>query len=180
MPTGPGLQWSNLRTYVHLSNQTHIHVLNALHALLLSRMFVLIVGAGRVGSAVAKSALASGHEVSVLDEDPLSHERLDAGQSKSWEDSGGQFTVGTALEMDALIQAGIERADVFIASTAGDNTNLVIAQIAQKRFSVEKVIVRVMDPARAGWYGEQGLHTISPTKHAIEMFQQALEPEPVS
>ena len=48
-----------------------------------SLMFVLIVGAGRVGSAVAKSALAAGHEVSVLDEDPLSHERLDAGQSKS-------------------------------------------------------------------------------------------------
>ena len=85
----------------------------------LRAMFVLIVGAGRVGSAVAKSALAAGHEVSVLDEDPLSHERLDAGQDKSWEDSGGQFTVGTALEIDALIQAGIERADVFIASTGG-------------------------------------------------------------
>src|SRR6266550_1310963 len=137
-------------------------------------MFVLVVGAGRVGSAVAKSALAAGHEVSVLDEDPLSHERLDAGQSRSWDDSGGQFTVGTALETDALIQAGIERADVFIASTAGDNTNLVIAQIAQKRFEVEKVIVRVMDPFRASWYGEQGLHTISPTKHAMEMFQHAL------
>jgi trk/ktr system potassium uptake protein len=142
-------------------------------------MFLLIVGAGRVGSAVAKSALAAGHEVSVLDEDPLSHERLDAGQDKSWEDSGGQFTVGTALETDALVQAGIERADVFIASTAGDNTNLVIGQIAQRRFEVDKVIVRVMDPARAGWYGEQGLHTISPTKHAIEMFQSVLQPERV-
>src|SRR5437660_7164448 len=141
-------------------------------------MFVMIVGAGRVGSAVAKTALAAGHEVSVLDQDPLSHERLDAGQTQSWEDSGGQFTVGTALEMDALIQAGIERAEVFIASTSGDNTNLVIAQIAQKRFGVEKTIVRVMDPARASWYGEQGLHTISPTKHAIEMFQTALEMEP--
>jgi trk system potassium uptake protein TrkA len=140
-------------------------------------MFVLIVGAGRVGSAIAKSALADGYEVSVLDEDPLSHERLDAGQTKSWEDAGGQFTVGTALEIDALLQAGIERADVFIASTDGDNTNLIIAQIAQKRFGLEKVIVRVMDPARASWYGEQGLHTISPTKHAIEMFQQALQPE---
>ncbi len=140
-------------------------------------MYVLIVGAGRVGSAVAKSALASGHEVSVLDEDPLSHERLDAGQDKSWEDANGQFTVGTALEVEALIQAGIERADVFIASTAGDNTNLVIAQIAQKRFGVDRVIVRVMDPARAAWYGEQGLHTISPTRHAIEMFEGALEPE---
>jgi trk system potassium uptake protein len=140
-------------------------------------MFVMIVGAGRVGSAVAKAALAAGHEVSVLDEDPLSHERLDAGQSKTWEDSEGRFTLGTALETDALIQAGIEHADVFIASTDGDNTNLIIAQIAQKRFGVQKVLVRVMDPARASWYEEQGLHTISPTKHAIEMFERALEPE---
>src|ERR1700724_1391982 len=134
-------------------------------------MFVLIVGAGRVGSAVAKSALAAGHEVSVLDEDPLSHERLDAGQDKSWEDSGGQFTIGTALEIDALIEAGIERADVFIASTDGDNTNLVVAQVARRRFGIE----RGMDPARAPWYEEQGMNTISPTQHAIEMFEQALE-----
>jgi trk system potassium uptake protein len=141
-------------------------------------MFVMIVGAGRVGSAVAKSALAAGHEVSVLDEDPLSHERLDAGQAKSWEDAGGQFTVGTALELEALVQAGIERAEVFIASTDGDNTNLIIAQIAQRRFGVPRVIARVADPARADWYGEQGLHTISPTKHAIEMFERALELEP--
>jgi trk system potassium uptake protein TrkA len=137
-------------------------------------MFVLIVGAGRVGSSLARNALGAGHEVSVLDQDPLSHERLDAGQSESWEDSGGQFTVGAALELDALIQAGIERADVFIASTAGDNTNLVISQIAQKKFRVNQVIVRVMDPARAAWYREQGLETISPTKHAIEMFESAL------
>ena len=140
-------------------------------------MFVLVVGAGRVGSAVAKAALAAGHEVSVVDEDPLSHERLDVGEEGAWEDRGGRFTVGTALELDALMAAGIERADVFIASTDGDNTNLIIAQIAQKRFGVEKVIVRVMDPARAEWYGEQGLHTISPTQHAIEMFEAALEPE---
>jgi len=140
-------------------------------------MFVLIVGAGRVGSALAKSVLAAGHEVSVLDEDPLSHERLDAGQDKSWEDAQGQFTVGTALEIDALLQAGVERADVFIASTDGDNTNLIIAQIAQRRFGVPNVIARVMDPARADWYAEQGLHTISPTKHAIEMFESALQPE---
>lgn len=141
-------------------------------------MFVLIVGAGRVGSAIAKSALASGHEVSVLDEDQLSHEHLDAAQPRSWEESNGMFTLGTALETDALIQAGIERADVFIASTDGDNTNLIIAQIAQRRFGVPKVLVRVMDPARAAWYGEQGLHTISPTKHAIEMFESALAGEP--
>ena len=137
-------------------------------------MFVMIVGAGRVGSAVAKASLAAGHRVSVLDEDPLSHERLDAGQQLSWEDAGGEFTVGTALELDALEQAGIADADVFIASTDGDNTNLIIAQIAQRRFQVPKVLARVMDPARAAWYAEQGVHTISPTQHAIEMFERAL------
>jgi trk system potassium uptake protein TrkA len=137
-------------------------------------MLILIVGSGRVGSAVAKYALAAGHEVSVLDEDPLSHERLDMDQRDSWEDSGGQFTLGTALEIDALLEAGIERADVFIASTNGDNTNLVIAQIARKRFNIERVIVRVLDPYRAQWYAEQGLDTICPTQHAIEMFERAV------
>ena len=137
-------------------------------------MFVLIVGAGRVGSAVAKSALAAGHEVSVLDEDPLSHERLEEIDGQSWEEAGGLFTVGTALEVDSLIEAGVQRADVFIASTDGDNTNLTVAQIVQRRFDVGQVVCRVMDPARAQWYAEQGLHTISPTQHAIEMFEQAL------
>jgi trk system potassium uptake protein TrkA len=131
-------------------------------------MFILIVGAGRVGSAVAKQALEAGHDVSVLDSDPLSHERLDRDQSTTWEDSGGRFTVGTALEVDGLIEAGIEQADVFIAATRGDNTNLVIAQIAQRRFNVGRVVVRVADPGRAAWYAEQGLHTICPTQDAID------------
>ena len=137
-------------------------------------MFILIVGAGRVGSSVARSALALGHTVSVLDEDPLSHERLEVGMDRSWEEAGGRFTVGTAIEVEALIEAGVEEADVFIASTDGDNTNLTISQIAQKHYEIEKVIVRVMDPARAAWYREQGLHTICPTQHAIEMFTSAL------
>jgi trk system potassium uptake protein len=131
-------------------------------------MFILIVGAGRVGSAVAKRALSEGNEVSVLDSDPLSHVRLDKDQSTTWEDVGGRFTVGTALEVDGLIVAGIENADVFMAATRGDNTNLVIAQIAQRRFKVPRVVVRVADPGRAAWYAEQGLHTISPTQEAID------------
>src|SRR5258708_39059542 len=116
-------------------------------------MFVLIVGAGRVGSAVAKSALAAGHEVSVLDQDPLSHERLDAGQTESWEDSGGQFTVGTALETDALMQAGIEGGGPLTASTGGDNTNPVGAQSARKRTRGEQPILRGAGPARGRWDG---------------------------
>jgi trk system potassium uptake protein TrkA len=117
-------------------------------------MFILIVGCGRVGSAIAKRSLDAGHEVSVLDSDPLSHERLDKDQVTTWEDAGGRFTVSTALEIDGLIEAGIEQADVFVASTSGDNTNLVIAQIAQRRFKVRRVVVRVADPGRAAWYAE--------------------------
>jgi trk system potassium uptake protein TrkA len=135
-------------------------------------VFILIVGCGRVGSAVAKRALAAGHEVSVMDSDPLSHERLDQDQMTTWEDSGGRFTVGTALEMDGLIEAGIGEADVFLAATRGDNTNLVIAQIAQRRFKVPRVVVRVADPGRAAWYAEQGLLTISPTQQAIDQAER--------
>jgi trk system potassium uptake protein TrkA len=137
-------------------------------------VFVLIVGAGRVGAAVARKALAAGHEVSILDEDPLSHERLDTDLEGSWEDQGGLFTVGTALEIEALEEAGIDKAEVFIASTDGDNTNIVISQIAKRRFNVPRVLARVMDPARASWYAEQGLQTISPTQQSISMFEEAL------
>jgi trk system potassium uptake protein TrkA len=135
-------------------------------------VFILIVGCGRVGSAVAKQALSDGHEVSVLDSDPLSHERLDKDQTTTWEDAGGRFTVSAALEIDGLIEAGIERADVFLAATRGDNTNLVIAQLAQRRFKVPRVVARVADPGRAKWYAEQGLHTICPTQIAIEQAEQ--------
>ena len=134
---------------------------------------ILIVGAGRVGSQVARSMLAAGHEVSILDEDPLSHERLDVELGTSWEEAGGRFTIGTALELDALEEAGIGDADVFIASTNGDNTNLVVAQIAQRRFDVPRVIARVLDPRRAAWYREQGVHTICPTQIAIEQLEKA-------
>ena len=110
----------------------------------------------------------------MLDSDPLSHERLDKDQTTTWEDAGGRFTVGTALEVDALIEAGIEEADVFVAATSGDNTNLVIAQIAQRRFKVPRVVVRVADPARAAWYGEQGLVTVCPTQVAIDQASEVI------
>ncbi|MGI8904327.1 MAG: potassium channel family protein [Solirubrobacteraceae bacterium] len=140
-------------------------------------MLIVIVGCGRVGSAVAKRALDAGHEVSVMDSDPLSHERLDKDQMTTWEDSGGRFTVGTALEIDGLIDAGIDQADVFLAATRGDNTNLVIAQVAQRRFNVPRVVVRVADPGRAAWYSEQGLITICPTQQAIDQAElMALAP----
>lgn len=118
--------------------------------------------------------LRDGHEVSCLDEDPESHARLEVGLEKGWEDLGGHFTVGTALETDALLAAGIERADAFIASTDGDNTNIVVAQIAQRRYNVPTVVARILDPLRAEWYQRQGLHTVCPTRVAIDMLEDAV------
>lgn len=132
-------------------------------------MFILIVGVGRVGSSVARTMLQEGHTVSCLDEDPESHARLEIGLEKSWEDLGGRYTVGTALEIEALEEAGIADADAFVAATDGDNTNLVIAQIAKRRFEVPTVIARILDPYRAEWYESQGVHTICPTRVAIDM-----------
>ncbi len=137
-------------------------------------MFVLIAGCGRVGSAIAKTMLREGHEVSVLDESAEAIGLLEKGEERTWWELGGHFTVGTSLEIDALTAAGIERADAFVASTNGDNTNLVIAQIAQRRFGVRRVVVRVLDPARAAWYREQGLSTVCPTQVAIEMLEGAV------
>jgi trk/ktr system potassium uptake protein len=132
-------------------------------------MFILIVGVGRVGSSVARTMLQDGHTVSCLDEDPESHARLEIGLDTSWEDLGGRYTVGTALEVEALEEAGIAEADAFVAATDGDNTNLVIAQIAKRRFEVPTVIARILDPYRAQWYESQGVHTICPTRVAIDM-----------
>lgn len=137
-------------------------------------MFVMIVGCGRVGSSVARSMLADGHTVSCLDRDPESHARLEVGLDVSWEEAGGLFTVGTALESDALEEAGIGEADAFVAATNGDNTNIVISQVAQRRYEVETVIARILDPLRAEWYRKQGLQTICPTRVAIEMLEGQL------
>ncbi len=139
---------------------------------------MLIVGVGRVGSSLASRMLDAGHEVSCVDEDPESLVRLEAGLGRGWVESGGSFTVGQGLEVDALLAAGIERADVFIASTNGDNTNIVISQIARRRFEIPTVIARVLDPLRAEWYELQGVRTISPTGVAIEMLDEAVrDPE---
>src|SRR3954466_6038632 len=109
-------------------------------------MFVLIVGCGRVGSSVARSMLRDGQEVSCLGEDPEAHARLEVNLDRSWEDTGGQFTVGTALEEEALTAARNERAEAFIASTDGGNTNIVVAQLAKRKFNVPTVIARILDP----------------------------------
>ena len=99
---------------------------------------------------------------------------LRADQPLTAEEIAGEADVASVYRnLDALEEAGIAEADVFIASTNGDNTNLVVAQIAQRRFEVGRVVARVLDPRRAAWYSEQGVQTICPTQIAIEQLQEA-------
>jgi len=120
-----------------------------------------VIGCGRVGSAVSLQLAASGWDVTVLDENEDAIARL----GDSW--TGG-FVVGHGMDMHLLREAGIEDADAVVVTTDGDNTNIVIAQAAQKHFGVPTVVVRVLDPARAQFYAERGLRIVCPTSAAIE------------
>jgi trk system potassium uptake protein len=124
-------------------------------------MKALIVGCGRVGSALAKRLHEAGWEVSAVDETEDALERL----GERWP---GEFHVGQGLDAAVLEAAGIATADLVIVATDGDNTNLVVAQVAKLRYEVPKVAVRVLDPARAAFYADRGIDVVSPTMSAIE------------
>jgi trk/ktr system potassium uptake protein len=124
-------------------------------------MKAIVIGCGRVGSAVALQLLGSGWEVTVCDENEDALGRL----GEHW--TGG-FLVGHGMDLQLLREAGIEEADAVVITTDGDNTNLVIAQAAQKHFEVPTVVVRVLDPARAQFYATRGLRIVCPTSSAIE------------
>jgi trk system potassium uptake protein TrkA len=120
-----------------------------------------VIGCGRVGSAVALQLAGSGWDVTVLDENEDSLARL----GEHW--TGG-FVVGHGMDLKLLREGGIEEADAVVVTTDGDNTNIVIAQVAQKQFQVPTVVVRILDPARAQFYAEKGLRIVCPTSAAIE------------
>jgi trk system potassium uptake protein TrkA len=124
-------------------------------------MKAIVIGCGRVGSAVALQLQGSGWDVTVMDENEDALGRL----GDSW---GGGFLVGHGMDLQLLREAGIEEADAVVVTTDGDNTNLVIAQAAQKHFQVPSVVARVLDPARAQFYATKGLRIVSPTSAAIE------------
>jgi trk system potassium uptake protein TrkA len=122
---------------------------------------VLVVGCGRVGSAIALQLAADGWDVSVIDEKEEALTRL----GDNW---AGQFLVGHGMDLELLRAGGIEEAEAVVVATNGDNTNIVVSQVAQKRFDVPCVVVRILDPARAAFYESQGLRVVCPTKTAID------------
>ena len=130
-------------------------------------MNALIIGCGRVGSSIALQLDREGWDVVAVDEKEEALNRL----GSHW---NGGFIVGHGMDVDVLRAAGIEEADAVVVATNGDNTNLVIGQVAQKRFDIQCVVVRVLDPARADFYHSLGLRTVCPTKTAIEVLTDAV------
>ena len=125
-------------------------------------MKAVVIGCGRVGSAVAKDLFASGWEVTAVDESEDALARL----GPVWK---GGFVVGHGMDASVLERAGIDQADAAVVSTNGDNTNLVIGHVLQKRYEIPCVVVRVLDPARAEFYASRGLRTVCPTETAISV-----------
>jgi trk system potassium uptake protein TrkA len=120
----------------------------------------VVIGCGRVGSAVAKGLATDGWDVTVVDESEDALARLGAG----WR---GGFVVGHGMDTTVLESAGVTEADAAVVATDGDNTNVVIGQVLQRRYEIGTVVVRVLDPARAQFYAERGLQTVCPTQTAI-------------
>ena len=87
----------------------------------------------------------------------------------------GQTIVGDGTDEDALRKAGIDSADAFIATTQGDNRNVLAAQKVRHVFRIPKVVCRIYDPIRREMYRDLGLETISPTTITAELLKNALE-----
>jgi trk system potassium uptake protein TrkA len=123
-------------------------------------MRIIIIGCGRMGAGLAQNLSRRGHEVTVVDRDPTSFERL--GPSFR-----GATVTGGGVDRDALLNAGIERADGLAAVTASDEVNVVAARLARQVFRVPKVVARIYDPRKAEIYQRLGLQNISPVTWGI-------------
>jgi trk system potassium uptake protein len=130
-------------------------------------MKAVVIGCGRVGSSVALALDRDGWDVTAVDDSEEALGRL----GDHWE---GGFVVGHGMDLDVLREAGIEEADAVVVSTNGDNTNLVVGQLATKRFEIPTVVLRILDPARAKLYSDLGLHIVCPTQTAISELTEAV------
>lgn len=133
-------------------------------------MKVVILGCSRVGAMLATDLVKNGNEVAVIDSKESSFIRLP-------KDAEIKRTVGTGIEHDTLKKAGVHEADVFLALTNSDNTNLTAAQLVKHTFKVAKVASRVYDVQRAKSFQGLGLDIICPTVSEVEQFQEFLKSE---
>jgi trk system potassium uptake protein TrkA len=130
-------------------------------------MKLIIVGCGRVGSELAHAVCRDGHDVFVIDRDPLAFERLNS-------DFSGRTIQGDARSDRVLLRAGIESADGFAALTSSDMMNLVVARAARTMFKVPNVVARVYDPNHHDVFLDAGLQTVISSSWAANRIEQLL------
>jgi trk system potassium uptake protein TrkA len=130
-------------------------------------MKVIIMGCGRVGVEVARLLDDEGHSVAVIDYNPEALARLGARFK-------GHAVRGIGFDRKVLLDAGIEQADAFAATSSSDNANIVAARVARNVFHVPKVVARLYDPRRAEIYRRLGLVTISSTTWGARRIHELL------
>jgi trk system potassium uptake protein TrkA len=134
------------------------------------QLHIVIMGCGRVGSALALSMEDLGHSVAVVDQDSNAFRRLGTGFA-------GRRVTGTGFDRDTLAEAGIEDADAFAAVSSGDNSNILAARVARETFGVENVVARIYDPGRAEVYQRLGIPTVATVRWTTGQMLRRLLPK---
>jgi trk system potassium uptake protein TrkA len=130
-------------------------------------MNFIIVGCGRVGAELAFKLFKLGHQVTIIDQDRESFNRLDT-------DFRGRTIEGEAVAAETLERAGILEADGIAVVTNSDTLNAVIGHTARAYYNVSQVIVRNYDPALRGMIESFGLQMVSSTAWGAERLQELL------
>ena len=131
------------------------------------RMYVIIVGAGKVGWNLARELLEKGHEVTLMESD---RDRFRAVEQEL--EHNVQF--GDASELWVLERAGISRADLVIAVTGDDEDNILICQVAKEKYLVDRTIARVNNPRNREHFELLG---IRPNVSATDLILRLIEHE---
>lgn len=131
-------------------------------------MYIIVGGGGDVGYYLTRNLLSRGHEVLLLEKS--------ANRVQSLSEELGQSVIkGDACEARTMEEAGAQRADVIIAVTGEDEDNLVICQMAKKRFNVTRTIARLNNPKHEELFQKLGIDvTISPTKAILSLIESEL------
>jgi trk system potassium uptake protein len=113
-------------------------------------MYIIIVGAGKVGFFLAKRLMQSANTVSIVDRDKATCEHI----AKELE---ALVINGDGCDPRILEEAGIARAEVVAAVTGEDEDNLIICQLAKERFNIERTVGRVNNPDNEHTFAELGV-----------------------
>jgi len=130
---------------------------------------VIVAGGGKVGYYLTGALRAGGNEVTLIEK---ARQRYDLLQ----EAFGESVVLGDACEVTTLDQAGAARADLVAAVTGDDEDNLVICQMAKRKFKVRRVIARINNPKNEVTFQLLGIdETVSSTKLIYSLIEQEVE-----